>query len=171
MSTIPAGYSLFADDLRHIDHQLESDWESLRGAHLFITGGTGFFGMWLLESLLWANARRGLGLHLSVLSRDPARFLAGRARHLKGRGELALIEGGLLNFRPPAFPVTHIIHAASETDPDHSANWPSRHLDAVIDGTRRLLDLAAEHRVNAVLLTSSGAAYGQNDRAERGRWI
>ncbi len=41
-------------DLNHILAHTEKVWEELRNQHIFITGGTGFFGCWLLEQL--ANA-------------------------------------------------------------------------------------------------------------------
>ena len=74
--TIPNGYTLFQKDLEHVAAQLKEDLAQLRGAHLFITGGTGFFGIWLLESLLWASEKQGLNLRISVLSRTPDKFLA-----------------------------------------------------------------------------------------------
>jgi len=42
-------------DLDHIFTLVGGLWEDLRGQQLFITGGTGFFGSWLLESIAWAN--------------------------------------------------------------------------------------------------------------------
>ena len=52
-------------------------------ARIFLTGGTGFIGRWLIESLLHFNASRGNRNQLSVLSRDPAAFL-GAHPHLQG---------------------------------------------------------------------------------------
>ena len=50
----------FAGDLDHILGHTDGVGTELRGPRLFITGGTGFFGRWLLESLIWRNDRRGL---------------------------------------------------------------------------------------------------------------
>lgn len=161
--TIPSGHTLFQQDLEHIAAQLEGDLAQLRGAHLFITGGTGFFGIWLLESLLWANERHALNLRITVLSRSPETFLEQRAPHLRGRTGLHFIAGRLTDFAFPAQPCTHILHAASETNLEQSADWVQRHLDAAIDGTRRLLDMAAAHRSEAVLITTSGAVYSPMD--------
>ena len=68
-------FSLPGRDLDHILSQAAADLEALRGRKLFVTGGTGFFGKWLLAGLQHANAELGLGLRVTVLSRDPAAFL------------------------------------------------------------------------------------------------
>src|SRR5579872_3800608 len=84
---------------KHLLNPLESDldqilaytstcvWEELRGARLFITGGTGFLGRWILESFTWANDRLSLGASAVVLTRD-AKGFAAKAPHLAFRGDL-----------------------------------------------------------------------------------
>ncbi len=161
MYRIPKGYSLFQEDLQHIDAGLAQDWPALHGAHLLVTGGTGFFGRWLVESLLWANDAHGLELHVTVLSRNPGKFLAATP-HLGNRQGLSFLRGSLTDFdtgQGAMGPYTHILHAASETNPDHAPDWAERHLAGAIDGTRRVLELAAIHRSHSVLLVSSGAVY------------
>lgn len=173
---IAPGYSLFTSDFEQIELLLDATWESLRGARIFLTGGTGFFGIWLLESLLWANERRNLGLSLTVLTRSSERFLLAKAPHLRGKANLGFIEGGLTDFEIPAASpdtsFTHIIHAASETNIEQSADWPRRHLAGAIDGTRRLIHMAVSHHTEAFLVTSSGAVYSPMDAvSEDGRLV
>jgi dTDP-glucose 4,6-dehydratase len=82
---------------------------------------------------------------------------------LQGRAGLHFVEGSLTQFEFPIERCTHILHAASETNLDQSSDWAQRHLNAAIDGTRHLLDMAAAHRSEAVLITTSGAVYSPMD--------
>src|SRR5918999_1496774 len=70
-----------AADLDHVLEHARPAWDSLRGARVFVTGGTGFIGTWLLESFAWANARLSLGARLVALTHDPGAFAA-RAPHV-----------------------------------------------------------------------------------------
>ena len=38
-----------SEDLDHILHHVGDNWNELKDESIFITGGTGFFGCWLLD--------------------------------------------------------------------------------------------------------------------------
>ncbi|MDK2760288.1 MAG: NAD(P)-dependent oxidoreductase [Sphingopyxis sp.] len=141
------------DDLAAIDRQLAPHWGELDGARIFMTGGTGFIGRWMLEAL----ARSDSNVEVLLLSRNPAGF-AERAPHLARRFQL--VAGDVLDFSPPPGRFTHVIHAATDASAALNANDPRRMFDTIVTGTRRALDLAVEHQVDRVLFLSSGAVYG-----------
>ena len=152
--------TIIAADIARLLGRTPTLWESLRGARLFISGGTGFFGIWLLEAILAANRERSLGCSVSVLSRDPSRFAA-KAPHLVADPALSFIEGDVRDFRFPEGPITHVIHAATEVSASLTANDPQVMFDVCVEGTRRMLALAEEKRSQRFLFTSSGAVYGR----------
>lgn len=149
-----------AEDLDHIlAHTLEL-WEELRGENLFITGGTGFFGCWLLESLLWANDKLDLHCSVTVLTRSPDSFRA-RAPHLAEHPSVTIIKGTTHAFDFPKGFFSHVIHAATETSPRLEEIDPVDKFVRNIDGTRRVLDFARVSGARRFLFTSSGAVYGK----------
>lgn len=136
------------------------DWSGLRGASVLLTGATGFFGSWLVESFL--HARRALSLDATLvgLSRDPSRFLASRP-HLVGAEGLELLAGDVRTFSVGSRGFTHAIHAATAASAALNEAHPLEMLDTIVDGTRHALDVARAQGVSRVLLTSSGAVYGR----------
>jgi dTDP-glucose 4,6-dehydratase len=61
-------------DLEHILTQTGDIWEEFRESTVFFTGGTGFFGRWLLASFAAANDQFRLRANAVVLTRDAAGF-------------------------------------------------------------------------------------------------
>ena len=148
-----------AHDLDHVLKHTRAVWEELRGRRLFITGGTGFFGCWLLESFAWANDKLALDAHAVVLTRNPAAFRK-KAPHLAGHPAIHLHLGDVRNFDFPDGHFSHIIHAAIDPRPRPNARDALLLLDVVINGTRQTLDFAVACHAKRFLLTSSGAIYG-----------
>jgi len=143
-----------------LDHVLDfAPMDELRGARLFITGGTGFFGRWLLESLCHANARMGLDVRAVVLSRDPSAF-GKSAPHLADNPALSFVAGDVRAFDFPLGEFSGVLHAATEASVTLNAGAPLEMFDVCAQGTRRALEFAAECGAGRFLLASSGAVYG-----------
>ena len=158
--SLPVLRPLSAADLEHVLERARPIWQELRGQRLFITGGTGLFGIWLLESIKAANARLDTRISATVLSRDPKRFLV-RAPHLADLASIGWHPGDARSFTFPAGRYDHVIHAAAPTTADMNAERPDEAFDTIGSGTRRALELAAAAGAANVLFVSSGAVYGR----------
>jgi nucleoside-diphosphate-sugar epimerase len=143
-------------DLDHIMEHTQGLWEDLRGGRLFVTGGSGFFGRWMLESFLKANDELGLDAEAVVLTRDPPRF-AEAAPHVLEHAAVTLHPGDVKSFDFPDFECTHVLHMATEAGAGMS---PSASFRTAIAGTERVLTFAALRGAQKLLFTSSGAVYG-----------
>ncbi len=129
-------------------------WRSLAGQKLFITGGTGFVGKWLLATLLDANAAFGLGCRITVLSRNPASFL----NHWPAMdGRVDWITGDVRDFPIGSEKYDVIIHAATDVVAQAS---PQDVFSTCLEGTRQVLAFARASGARRLLLLSSGAVYG-----------
>jgi dTDP-glucose 4,6-dehydratase len=147
-------------DLDHVLSHTESLWQDLKHQRLFITGGTGFFGKWLLETFLWANQRLSLQATATVLTRDPESF-AREVPHLAADPNLIFHRGDVRTFEFPEGGFSHIIHAAATSATATFNNEQSlEKFDNVVSGTRRVLDFAVTAGTGKLLYTSSGPVYG-----------
>ncbi len=151
--------SLLREDLDDCLARTTGLWDELRGQRIFITGATGFFGCWLLETLLWANCRLQLNARVTILSRNPAAF-RDKAPHLAADPALETLAGDVRDFRMPAGSFSHFIHAATESSVELNQKYPQRMFDTIVDGTRRCLDFAQAAETRKFLFLSSGAVYG-----------
>ena len=153
------GMSLLREDLDDCLARTTELWDELRGQRIFITGATGFFGCWLLETLLWANCRLELKARVTILSRNPAAFKL-KAPHLAADPALEFLTGDVQDFRMPAGTFSHVIHAATESSVELNQKYPQRMFDTIVQGTRRCLEFAQAAEARRFLFLSSGAVYG-----------
>jgi nucleoside-diphosphate-sugar epimerase len=145
-----------------LDEQLEAgadDLRRLQGTRLFITGGTGFVGSWLLESIRHANARLALRIRAVVLTRDPARVRE-TLPHIAREEAFSFVAGDVRTPPQDLGSFDGIIHAATPASADLNRNEPLEMLDTIVEGGRAVLALAARSGKIPFLFTSSGAVYG-----------
>lgn len=135
-------------------------WDDLHGARVLVTGGTGFFGCWLLETLLRANQRFALGASAVVLTRD-ARAFSAKAPHLASNAALSLQEGDIRTWTWRGGALSHVIHAGTDTRTPVTRADRLRVFDTIVEGTRRTLDMAEQAGAIRFLMTSTGAVYGR----------
>lgn len=133
------------------------DLRKLHGQRIFITGGTGFFGLWLLTALRILRLRQ-VQVQACVLTRDPSAFLA-RYGQFRDQAWLDFVRGNVRDFTFPDQPFDLVLHAATETTMAAHAD-AARMFDDILLGTRRTLDMAQHCGARRILLISSGAVYG-----------
>lgn len=156
----PVGRSWsFADDLELIHAALVGEWPRLGGKRIFMTGGTGFIGRWMLSALADANQRLGLGVEVDVLTRDPEAF-ARRDPVLVATNGFRFLRGDVLTMNPEPSAYDYVLHAATEASADLNENAPIRMFDTIVEGTRRALDFSVAVNATRFFFFSSGAVYG-----------
>ena len=139
-------------------------WDGLRGARIFMTGGTGFVGLAMLEQLAAANERLQLGATVVVLTRDP-RLFAQREPELARHEWVTTTSGDVRSFDLPAGHFSHVVHAATDTQPARSREDRVRVFDTIVDGTKRALEAARRWNAGRFLMISTGAVYGSQPAA------
>ena len=137
------------------------DAEIFRRKTVFITGGTGFFGVWILSALATIKKRLDGDMHIVALSRDPQKFLA---RHplLDLDIGVEFITGDVKDFLLGDVRPDYLIHMATTNAEETFAGEDQlKKLETLYLGTKNVLEQCGP-TLAKVLFTSSGVAYGNN---------
>jgi len=148
-----------ADDLASINDALAADWPELAGKRIFMTGGTGFIGRWMLRALADANRRLELGVNIDVMTRDPDSF-GRREPELAAAPGFRFVRGDVLTLGASEGRYDYVLHAATDASADLNDNNPLKMFDTIVEGTRRALDFAVASKAQRFFFFSSGAVYG-----------
>jgi nucleoside-diphosphate-sugar epimerase len=139
-------------------HLTDPLWQRLSDTRLFVTGGTGLFGHWLLDSLTEVNKRLNLNISATVLTRTP-KLAIKKMPFLDSR--IQFLEGHVENFPLPTGKYDAILHMAT-TSAEETFNGVSQaqKVQVLFNGTQRIIQLANKSGAKRILFTSSGAVYG-----------
>jgi len=134
--------------------------EPLRGAGILVTGGTGFMGTWLTETVAHLNDHHGFGARVWLLCTRAESFSA-QAAHLVGRRDVVVVERDVRNLVEIPAGASWIVHAAGSPDNRLHASDPLRTIHTVVNGTDAVLGAATRlARLDRFLNISSGLVYG-----------
>lgn len=150
----------FKDDLNLVLENTLDLWRETKNKTFFLTGGTGFFGIWLLMSFVFINRKLKLNSNIIVLTRDKNKFLS-KYKWVEEFIEISFLEGDVVNFEFIHDKIDYIIHAATEASVKLNDEQPLVMFETVVNGTKRILEFARLKKVKSFLLTSSGAVYGK----------
>jgi len=157
------------DDLIHMVPEADLDAIVTRGApvlseldsrRILITGVSGFFGKWLLASLLHANRALGLRLRVTGVARG-ASVLLRTYPALAADGSLRLVDADVTTWTGPTEPLDDVLHLATPASATLNRDRPDEMLRIITEGTKNVLEHSRARGARRVLLASSGAVYGK----------
>jgi nucleoside-diphosphate-sugar epimerase len=158
---------LLVEDLDAICTDLASEFGAMSGGRLLVTGGGGFLGYYLVQSVLHWNDTRAAGARIEVTVYDNyVRGVPEWLEALRGRPDLQLRRIDLIDPLPQDMGVfDYIVHAAGIASPIYYRAHPLKCIDANINGLRNLLDYAVAARdagraLRGFLFYSSSEIYG-----------
>ncbi len=144
---------LYKEELESILSDENIPLKSLEGKTVLITGITGLLGGNLANALLYANRKWGLGCRVIGLVRNLDKAKEKFSKQLQEQIGLELIEGDVISFACDS-PVHYIFHAASQTSSKGFVETPVDTIDCIVNGTKRVLELAKEKRAEVVFLST-----------------
>lgn len=148
-------------DLLAIVDQTRDCWEKARGERIFISGGTGFLGAWLLESFAVIRRELALDTRVLALSRRPDAFRAKMPHLFEQDCGIDLFAGDVRDFTFPDGTYKYLIAGATEASAKQLAEEPGEMWSTILTGMQRTIEFARTHGTKRLLQTSSGAVYGR----------
>ena len=156
-------------DLAYILSGLETEMSLLSGRRVLITGGAGFLGYYLVQSLVkWNDENEGPeNGSIDIVVYD--NFMRGKPswlNSLEKRDSITLKTHDITNPLPDDIgDVSYIIHAASIASPTYYRKHPIETMDANVNGLRFLLDFFKDRKatgefVGGLLYFSTSEIYG-----------
>lgn len=149
-------------DLKVIEASLKKSFPLLKDKKILITGATGFFGKWMLYSLLYVNKTHNLNFKICSFSRNSQAFLSQYPEfaHLDfiEWHDIDLVNPLSLDFVPD-----YVLHMAAEVAVTNSGD-KNLQINNALKGFENLLTFIKTKNSNVRLLfVSSGAVYGRQD--------
>jgi len=153
--------NVFHSDIERIYMSLGTDISRLDNKKFLITGGTGFFGIWLLSFLDFARKELNFEISVELISRHPEKFLS-QYPEFAGERWISWNKSDIRNVEPKSSSFDYVIHGATTNAVEtYIGTNPLEKFSVTYDGTKRILDKIKNQNVEKFLFLSSGSVYGE----------
>ncbi|MDP3966121.1 MAG: NAD-dependent epimerase/dehydratase family protein [archaeon] len=153
-------HKIISEDLEEISNEIRDISHKLNGETIFIAGGAGFLGKYLVSTLDYLN-KNSLEKPCKVIVAD--NFITGLERKIEENENISVIKQDISKEFILEGDVDYIIHAASLASPKFYNKFRLETINAGFLGTRNLLEIAKEKNVKNFLFFSSSEVYGDPD--------
>jgi len=151
---------IISEDIKRIAGDIQDIAQQLKGKTILIAGGAGFLGRYLVLTLEYLN-KNVLEKPCKIIVID--NFISGLKSSLEVDENLTLIQHDISKPLILSEPVHYIMHAASIASPVFYNKFRIETIDVGFLGTRHLLELAREKKVESFMFFSSSEVYGNPD--------
>ncbi len=146
-------------DIKQIVDSIGKDFNILEEKTIVITGGAGFLGKYMVETLAFLNSYyfkkkcKIISIDNYIVT-DKEKFERNKNKNVQFKKHDV---AKYLNIKED---VDYIIHAAGIAAPVFYQKYPLETIDVAVTGTRNLLELARKKRVKSFIFFSSSEIYG-----------
>jgi dTDP-glucose 4,6-dehydratase len=149
------------NDLEFVYQNILDISKSFRNKTFFITGGTGFFGKWILEFFIFLNEKKDINITTFVLSRSPEDFLDNYPKFQKDY--IKFIKGDIRYFTFVDEQIDYILHLSATNAQETFNNQDSLDkFESSAYSIKRILEFAKIKSIKKFIFASSGSIYGKN---------
>ena len=150
--------TVIREDMERIAQDRQIPWEQMNRKRILVTGATGLIGSTVIRALLHRNRKYGDQIHIIAMARDRAKA---ESCFAVKNDDLEILIGNVVTMPEISGPVDYIIHGACPTDSSFFQNRPVDTIDAILAGTKNILELAREKDSAGVVFLSSMEVYGK----------
>lgn len=152
--------SVYREDMEFVSGFTSINWAEFQNKTVLITGGTGLIGSNLINSLLFSNEKKQLGIKIVALVRNLEKAKEKFVEQLKFSSALSFIEGSVENLPKIDMHIDYIIHGANPTASSFFVDYPIDTIKTAVNGTINMLGLAVKNKVDGFIYLSSMEVYG-----------
>lgn len=159
---------IFREDLEFITSRQFIDWKKFENKTVFVTGGTGLIGFYVVNSLLYYNRTHLNKINILALVRNMKKACyMYKAQLQNDKKYLKFIKGSVEDLPPISQSIDFIIHGASPTASDFFVDKPVETIQISVLGTWNMLNLAKEKKIKSMIFLSTMEVYGPIQQREK----
>ena len=132
----------------------------LKDKKIFITGSTGLLGSQLVYLFSVMNRLRDTNIKIIAMARNKEKAEL-KFKHLAERGDIEIFLGDICDSVNYEDDIDYIIHCASATNSKYFVTNPVETIETALNGTRNILQLAKQKRIEGMVYLSSLEVHGK----------